>query len=63
MSVHGLIRSLLDSNPEANHTDAIVSVWEAQGLKLTDEQKQFMRNCVSPRTIISSLDRCRRKTN
>lgn len=39
LSVSGTLRALLRTNPKANVNDALVAVWEAQGVVFTDSQK------------------------
>lgn len=48
-----LIKSVLRDNIEArgNDIELIVSVWEKQGLKLTPEQRHYMKKCLSTETI------------
>lgn len=60
LSTSAILRGLLKTNPDAGHCDALFAVWQEQGLELSEIQKQFIRKSVSPRTIISLLDRCRK---
>lgn len=45
LSVSGTLRALLKTNPKANVNDALVAVWEAQGVVFTDSQKILIRQC------------------
>lgn len=54
-----ITRSVLATNVESrgNDVELVLSVWEKQGLKLTDDQKKIAKMCYSP----ESITRARRK--
>lgn len=61
LSVSGIIRGLLKTNPNANVNDVILSVWEAQGIEFTDLQKIQIRKANKVSGISVLLNKIRKE--